>query len=148
MWRLVVPHILPSHAQAIDVIVHKRRDAVFRRDIRSENIQMRGIALVPIDHLLTPVAEDISLQIRRSLRPVVAHGMSHFAEMFSVAQRQRHRLLSVPLLQIRSKMRSATIGKQFVLQVAIPIDSEIHRRHLGRVVSNHFSMTIPYFLTV
>ena len=109
---------------------------------------MRGIALVPVDHLLTPVAEDISLQIRRSLRPVVAHRMPHFAEMFSVAQRQRYRLLSVPFLQIRSKMRSTTVGKQFVLQVTIPVDSEVHRRHLGWIVSNHFSMTIPYFLTV
>ena len=89
---------------------------------------MRGVALIPIDYFLTPIAEEIGLQIRRCLRPVATCRMSHLVELLAIAQRQRNGFLAIPFLEIRHEMRSALVGEQLILQVAIPIDAEVHRR--------------------
>ena len=61
MRRLVIAYILPGHSHPIDMVVHQGWNPIVRRDIGGEDIEMRGIALIPIDDFLSPVAEEISL---------------------------------------------------------------------------------------
>ena len=141
MWRLVIAYILPSHTHTIDMVVHQGWHTILRRDIGGEDIEMRGIALVPIDDFLSPVAKKISLQIRGRLRPVAAYRISHLVELFSIAQRQSHRLAAVPFLKIRREMRRTTVCQKFILQAAIPVDSEVHCRHSGNSSESRFLIT-------
>ncbi len=105
--RLVVAHVLPSHTHPVHVVVHQRRHAVVRGRIGGEDVEVGGIARVPVDDFLAPVAEEVSLQVGRGLRPVATHGVSHLMELFAVAQRQGHGLLAVPFLEIGSEMGTA-----------------------------------------
>ena len=123
------------------MIVHQGWNPIFRRDIGGEDIEMRGIALIPVDDFLSPVSEEVSLQIRGRLRPVATHRVSHLVELFSIAQRQSHRLAAVPFLEIRRKMRRTTVCKKFILQVTIPVDPEVHCRHSGNSSESRFLIT-------
>ena len=110
------------------MVVHQGWHTILRRNIGGEDIQMRGVSLIPIDYFLSPIAEEVGLQVRRCLRPVATSRMPHLVELLAIAQRQRNGFLAIPFLEIRHEMRSALVGEQFFLQVAIPLDAEVHRR--------------------
>ena len=141
MRRLIISHILPSHSHTIDMVVHQSWNPIFCRNIGGEDIEMRCIALIPIDNFLSPVAEEISLQIRSRLRPVATHRVAHFIQLLAIAQRQSHRLTAVPFLELRRKMGRTSVCQKFILQVTIPINPEVHCRHSGNSSETRFLIT-------
>ena len=44
MWRLVIGRVLPTDAEAVDVVVHQRGHSVGCGDIGREDVQMSSIA--------------------------------------------------------------------------------------------------------
>ena len=92
--RLIVAYILPSHSHAIHMVVHQGRHSIIGRRIGGEDIEMRGIALIPVDDLLSPITEQVGLKVGSCLRPVATYRMSHLEELLSIAQWQSHRFLS------------------------------------------------------
>ena len=85
VWRLVVADVLPRHAHAIEVVMHEGGTTVRCRYVGGEDVQMRRGGRVPEDELLTPVTEDISLEVGCRFRPVAGGRVPHFVQLESVA---------------------------------------------------------------
>ena len=70
MGRLVVGRILPTNAEAIDVVVHQCGNGIGCGDVRRKNVQMGGVTCVPENDLFTPVAKEVGLQTGRGFGPI------------------------------------------------------------------------------
>jgi len=123
--RLVVTHVLPHDGEAIDVVLHQRRNAIIGGDVCSENVDARTIRRVEKDEFLAPIAQQIGLQTRGGFRAVASGGV--------VETRDGSRSRTVPLHDGR---RATVAAKQFLLQIAVPIDTET-------VWNTHLRMLLP-----
>ena len=79
MRWLIISHILPCHAHAIDMVVHQGGKPVNSRDIGREDVEVGRIAPVPQYQFLTPVAKDVGLQVRGSFGGIATGGMIDLA---------------------------------------------------------------------
>ena len=83
MWRLVVGCVLPTDAEAVDVVVHQRGYGIGRGDVGGEDVQVGCIACIPEDDFFTPVTEEVGLQAWCGLGPVARGGVSQVVEVIS-----------------------------------------------------------------
>ena len=116
MRRLVIGHVLPGNAHAVMRVVHQGVHAVIRRDRSAENRNHGGVAARTQDKFFAPVAEQIGYEARVLLCSVVRSGLVYVA-VGEVAVRLL--VLGAPLVYCAVE--------QFVLQVAVEIDAEVHR---------------------
>ena len=67
MRRLVVRHVLPCHAHAVEVIVHEGWCCIAGLYVGCEDIECRRIGAVPEDKFFTPVTEEVGYNVRCGL---------------------------------------------------------------------------------
>src|SRR5574344_2034963 len=86
---------------------------------------MATVCTTPEDHLLAPVAEEVGSQIRCSLGRIARlRGVDGIDILFII--KDTACAIAIPFLQIRTVM-VGDITEKFILQVAIPVDTEIIR---------------------
>lgn len=91
MRRLVIAYILPCYAHAVEMVVHERDHTMLRRYLCGIHIYYRRICAVAEDELFTPVAEEVSLQTRIVLCPVVCSRTAHAgSKRHRTAEMMRH----------------------------------------------------------
>ena len=124
MRRLVVCYVLPSHSHTIDVVVHQCRHTIRSGVYRREDVQRGIICRAPQYQFLTPVAEDVGLQVRCRFGTITT-ARRIIVVWILVLDVKTRSTVAVPLVNLRTV-------KQFILHVAIPIDTEIQGCTLRR----------------
>ena len=114
--RLVVGHVLPGDTHAVVRVVHQGVHAVIRLDRSAENRNHGSVAAGAQNKFFAPVTEQVGHEARVLLCSVVRGGLVHVA----VGE------VAVRLLVLGAPLVYCTV-KQFVLQVAVEIDAEVHR---------------------
>ncbi len=81
--RLIVSHVLPSHAHTINRIVHQSGHTEARLHVGCEDVEVSRVAAVPQYQFLTPVAKDVGQEVGRLLGAVAGVRMVDVVEVLA-----------------------------------------------------------------